>query len=75
VLDENKDFLPTLTEDEIIALKEDGTIIGGMIPKVNACIKAIEGGVPKAHIIDGRLEHALLLEVFTSEGVGTVIKR
>ena len=44
------------------------------IPKVDACLKAVKGGVMKAHIIDGRIEHALLLEVFTSEGVGTVIK-
>ncbi len=46
-----------------------------MIPKVDACIEAIDGGVQKAHIIDGRVEHALLLEVFTSNGVGTVIKK
>ncbi len=75
VMDREKNFLATLTEDEIIALKKEGTIAGGMIPKVDACIEAIEGGVPKAHIIDGRVEHALLLEVFTSEGVGTVIKK
>jgi acetylglutamate kinase len=46
-----------------------------MIPKVEACLEAIEGGVKKAHIIDGRVEHALLLEIFTSNGVGTVIKK
>ena len=45
-----------------------------MIPKVDACLEAIEGGVAKAHIIDGRIEHSILLEVFTSEGIGTVIK-
>jgi len=75
VMDRDKKILSTLQKDEIIALKEDGTIQGGMIPKVDACIEAIEAGVNKAHIIDGRVEHSLLLEVFTSEGVGTVIKR
>jgi len=45
-----------------------------MIPKVDACLEAIHGGVEKAHIIDGRVEHSLLLEILTSEGVGTVIK-
>ena len=55
------------------ALKADGTIHGGMVPKVDACLEAIEGGVQKAHIIDGRLEHSMLLELFTSAGVGTQI--
>lgn len=75
VMDSDKNFLSTLTENEILALKDEGTIAGGMIPKVDACIEAVDAGVPKAHIIDGRVEHALLLEVFTSEGVGTVIKK
>ncbi len=46
-----------------------------MIPKIDASLNAVKEGVPKAHIIDGRVEHALLLEIFTSEGVGTMIKR
>ena len=75
VLDEEKNLLETLTQIEIDELKKDGTIHGGMIPKVDACLEAINGGVEKAHIIDGRVEHALLLEIFTSEGVGTVIKK
>jgi len=75
VMDENRDFLSTLSKEEIVRLKENGTIAGGMIPKVDACLEAIDGNVPKAHIIDGRVEHALLLEVFTSEGVGTVIRK
>jgi len=75
VMDRDKNFFSTLTAQEIDALKQEGTIAGGMIPKVDACIDAVEGGVPKAHIIDGRVEHALLLEVFTSDGVGTVIKK
>ncbi|MEO1954093.1 MAG: acetylglutamate kinase, partial [Campylobacterales bacterium] len=75
VLDKDKNLLDTLTEDEIKAYKEDETITGGMIPKVDACLEAIHGGVEKAHIIDGRVEHSLLLEILTSEGVGTVIKK
>ncbi len=75
VMDENRDFLSTLSKKEIENFKENGTIDGGMIPKVDACLEAIDGNVSKAHIIDGRVEHALLLEVFTSEGVGTVIRK
>ncbi len=74
VLDKNKTLLPTLSKSEIVKLIEDGTISGGMLPKVNASLEAVELGCKKAHIIDGRIEHSLLLEVFTSEGIGTVIK-
>jgi acetylglutamate kinase len=73
VLDNDKNLLSTLTEAEVSALKKNGTIHGGMVPKVDACLEAIEGGVQKAHIIDGRVEHSILLELFTSEGVGTQI--
>ena len=73
VLNNDKELLTTLTKSEVEALKADGTIHGGMVPKVDACLEAIEGGVNKAHIIDGRLEHSMLLELFTSEGVGTQI--
>jgi len=52
---------------------ESGSIRGGMIPKVHACIKAIEAGVQHAHIIDGNVHHALLLELFTDKGIGTMI--
>jgi len=75
VLNKEGKLFETLKEDEIDALKNDETISGGMIPKVDACIEAIDAGVTKAHIIDGRVEHALLLEVFTSSGIGTVIKK
>ena len=75
VLDKNKNLLSTLTKEEIENYKADETIHGGMIPKVDACLEAVDGGVEKAHIIDGRIEHSLLLEVFTSEGIGTVIKQ
>ncbi len=73
VLDKNMELLSSLTEAQIEALKADGTIHGGMVPKVDACLDAIDGGVKKAHIIDGRIEHAMLLELFTSEGIGTEI--
>lgn len=59
--------------DEVEDLIEDGTISGGMIPKVETCVKAIEGGVKSAHIIDGRIKHSLLLEIFTTSGIGTMI--
>jgi len=73
VLNNDKQLLSTLTKDEVKLLKDNGTIHGGMVPKVDACLEAIDGGVQKAHIIDGRLEHSMLLELFTSEGIGTQI--
>ena len=74
VLDKNGALLRTLDLQETETLKADGTIHGGMVPKVDACIEAVRGGVKKAHIIDGRLEHSLLLEILTSRGVGTCIE-
>ncbi|WP_298518778.1 acetylglutamate kinase [uncultured Methanobrevibacter sp.] len=59
--------------DEVPALIEDGIISGGMIPKIETCVKAIENGVISCHIIDGRKKHSLLLEVFTTDGIGTMI--
>ncbi|WP_455755874.1 acetylglutamate kinase [Sulfurimonas sp.] len=73
VLNDDKELLDTLTKKQVEALKNDGTIHGGMVPKVDACLEAIDGGVQKAHIIDGRIEHSMLLELFTSDGVGTQI--
>ena len=74
VLDKEKNLLSTLTREQIASYKADGTIHGGMIPKVDACLEAVNAGVEKAHIIDGRVEHSLLLEIFTSDGIGTVIR-
>jgi acetylglutamate kinase len=68
-------MIPSLTEGEIQKMIADGTISSGMLPKVEACLRALEGGVSRAHIIDGRLPHALLLEIFTEAGVGTVIHK
>ncbi len=73
VLDENRELFSSLTKAKIEELKESGVIHGGMVPKVDACLEAVDGGVSKAHIIDGRIEHSLLLELFTSVGVGTEI--
>ena len=58
---------------EIPQLIEDGVISGGMIPKIETCVKAIENGVKSCHIIDGRKKHSLLLEIFTTDGIGTMI--
>ena len=74
VLDKEMNLIPTLSIEKTEALKADGTIQGGMVPKVDACIEALRGGVKKAHIIDGRVEHSLLLEILTSSGVGTCIE-
>jgi acetylglutamate kinase len=65
----------SLSASEIDALKLDGVIEGGMIPKVDCALSALAGGVRKAHIIDGRVRHAVLLEIFTDEGIGTEITR
>ncbi len=73
VLDKDKNLISTLNKESIEKLKNDGTIAGGMIPKVDACLEAVEGGVEKAHIIDGRIEHSILLEIFTTAGIGTQI--
>lgn len=66
-------LLSTLTADEVTSLIEQKIIQGGMIPKVNACVAALAGGVRKAHIIDARIQHGLLLEIFTDRGIGTQI--
>ena len=74
VLDKEMKLITNLSIEKTEALKADGTIQGGMVPKVDACIEALRGGVKKAHIIDGRVEHSLLLEILTSSGVGTCIE-
>lgn len=74
VLNKDMALITNLSIEKTEALKADGTIQGGMVPKVDACIEALRGGVKKAHIIDGRVEHSLLLEILTSSGVGTCIE-
>jgi acetylglutamate kinase len=73
VLDKQGRLIPTLTLADIDRRAADGTITRGMLPKVEACRRAVEGGVRKAHIINGTVPHGLLLEVFTSQGIGTEI--
>ena len=65
------DVVSSITADELEALLP--TLSSGMLPKMDACLRAVRGGVPKAHVIDGRVPHALLVEVFTDEGVGTEV--
>ena len=75
VLDKNGKLLTGLTAKKVDELFADGTIHGGMLPKISSALDAVKNGVNTCHIIDGRVEHALLLEILTSEGVGTLIKR
>ncbi len=65
--------ISTLHVNDVDALIQDGTAGGGMVPKLQACLRSVKGGVHKTHIIDGRMPHALLLEIFTREGIGTQI--
>ena len=73
VLDASKQLIPTISERGAHDLIARGVIVGGMIPKVENALAALAAGVGKVHIIDGRVEHALLLEIFTSDGVGTQV--
>ena len=75
VLDKSGNLLTGLTAKKIDELFADGTISGGMLPKIGSALEAVKNGVNSCHIIDGRVEHAVLLEVLTSDGVGTLIKR
>ncbi len=68
-------LITRVTSKELQALLDDGTLTGGMIPKIAACIRAVDHGVGSAHILDGRVPHAVLLELFTDEGVGTMITK
>ena len=74
VLDKQGDLLTDLAPRAIIELVRDGTISGGMIPKLETCVKAVEEGVDAAVILDGRIPHAMLLEIFTSKGAGTLVR-
>ena len=75
VLDKAGNLLTGLTAKKIDALFADGTISGGMLPKIGSALEAVKNGANSCHIIDGRVEHAVLLEILTNEGVGTMIKR
>jgi len=74
VVDDAASLIRQTTPDELDELMADGTITGGMIPKVESCVQAVRRGVRRAHILDGRIPHVLLLEVFTDEGIGTMVQ-
>ncbi|MFA7558396.1 MAG: acetylglutamate kinase [Hydrogenophaga sp.] len=75
LLDKQGQVLTGLTAAQVDGLIADGTIYGGMLPKIRCAVEAVTNGVTSAHIIDGRVEHALLLEIFTDEGVGSLIRK
>ncbi len=74
VLDKDKRLLSDLSPARIAELKADGTISGGMIPKLQTCVDAVEGGVDAAVVLDGRVPHAMLIEIFTKRGAGTLVR-
>ena len=73
LLDKQGNLLTGLNSEKVDALIKDGTIYGGMLPKIQCALEAVESGVKSSHIVDGRVPHAVLLEIFTDEGVGTLI--
>jgi acetylglutamate kinase len=75
VKDADRKLLRQLSADDARKLIAEGTVSEGMIPKVECCIRAAEAGVERVHIVDGRIRHAILLEIFTDGGVGTLIAR
>ncbi len=75
VLDADKKIMPEITVDEARAMIESGTIHGGMIPKIETCLEAVDEGVEAAVILDGRRPHAILVELLSSAGAGTMIRR
>ena len=74
LLDKSGQLLTGLSAVQVDALIADGTIHGGMLPKIRCALEAVQAGVNTAHIVDGRVEHAVLLELFTDQGVGTLIR-
>jgi acetylglutamate kinase len=74
VVNDPASLIRQTSPDELDALMADGTIAGGMIPKVESCMRAVRGGVRRAHILDGRIPHVLLLELFTDAGIGTMVE-
>jgi len=73
ILDREGKIISTIKRDEVEKHIQDGTISGGMIPKIRACVEAVKNQVKKIHIVDGRISHCLLLEIFTQQGIGTEI--
>jgi acetylglutamate kinase len=73
VINAKGQLINTMSDRDVVDMIQTGVIKGGMYPKVKCCLKALNGGVKKAHIVDGRLKHAILLEIFTDMGIGTEI--
>jgi acetylglutamate kinase len=73
ILDEDKNLIPALNKKKVETLIKAGAISGGMLPKTKSCFEALDAGCAKVHIVDGRVPHSLLLEIFTKEGIGTEI--
>ena len=73
VLDRDHRLISSLTRRQAVTLMEEGIVVGGMLPKIKCCLEALDEGVAKAHILDGRALHAVLLEIFTDTGIGTEI--
>lgn len=71
-VEDQESLIPVVNVSEVPMLKRDGIIKGGMIPKIDCCVEAVRNGVSRAHIIDGRIEHSILLELFSDEGIGTM---
>ena len=75
VLDKQENLISSLNFDEIESLIKSGVITGGMLPKIEACLNALDNSAKTAHIVDGRIQHSVLLEIFTNEGIGTLVKK
>lgn len=75
VLDKQENLISSLNFDAIGSLIKSGVITGGMLPKIKACLNALKNSAKTAHIIDGRIQHSVLLEIFTNEGIGTLVKK
>ena len=73
VLGREDSLIQRATEEGIRRILDGGTVTAGMLPKLESCVAAIEAGVERVHILDGRIQHSLLLEIFTAEGIGTMI--
>ena len=70
--DDDETLIPVVNVSEVPSLKREGIISGGMIPKIDCCVEAVRRGVKRAHIIDGRIPHSILIEMFSDEGIGTM---
>lgn len=71
-VNDEESLISVVNVSEVPMLKREGIIKGGMIPKIDCCVEAVRSGVSRAHIIDGRIEHSILIEMFSDEGIGTM---